>query len=118
MNWKELTSFSQIEEIISASSEKPVLIFKHSTRCSISSAALDRLQRKWEEELSARVDTYFLDLIQYREVSRQVAGKLGVDHQSPQVILIREGKAIYQASHFSIDYKEIKSMIMAGALAD
>ena len=107
MNWNKLTEPSQLEEIVALSFEKPVLIFKHSTRCSISSMSLDRILRNWKEEDLERLVPFYLDLISYRSLSDQVEDKFGVPHESPQVILIREGKAVYDSSHFGISYPEI-----------
>lgn len=110
MNWNELTSIEDLEKIEGTSFDKPVMIFKHSTRCSISSASLDRVQRKWENTTDDILDVYFLDLISYRDISNAVAVKFGVDHQSPQVLIIKDGKAVFDASHFGIDYEEIKKV--------
>lgn len=111
MNWKKLTNSNQIEEIKALSNERPVLIFKHSTRCSISSMSLDRLLRNWKEEDESRVIPYFLDLIAYRQLSDQIESEFGVVHQSPQVILIKEGKAVYEDSHFGISYASIMNQV-------
>ncbi|WP_448530512.1 bacillithiol system redox-active protein YtxJ [Raineya sp.] len=108
MKWINLENLAQLAEI----KEKPLaLIFKHSTRCSISSAALDKLQRNWKEEEMQGINPYFLDLIRYREISNQIAREFGVEHQSPQAIVLQNGKVIYHDSHFGIDYSEIKKAI-------
>jgi bacillithiol system protein YtxJ len=109
MNWNELTSLDQLETVISDSNEQPVVIFKHSTRCSISSMALDRLQRAWDN--GENVKPYFLDLIQYRNISNQIAEKFGVMHQSPQVIIIKDGQAIYDNSHMGISFQAIVNAV-------
>ncbi|MDN3204334.1 bacillithiol system redox-active protein YtxJ [Algoriphagus sediminis] len=109
MNWKELTTEEQLEEIKRVSKEKPVLIFKHSTRCSISSMSLNRLLRKWQESDSQKVEPYFLDLIAHRDISDLVARQFEVYHQSPQAIIIKNGKAVYDSSHFNISYQDILS---------
>ena len=89
------------------SKEQPVVIFKHSTRCSISSMAFDRLRRAWKE--GENVKPYYLDLIQYRDISNQIAERFGIMHQSPQVILLKDGKAIYDNSHMGISYQDLIS---------
>jgi bacillithiol system protein YtxJ len=109
MDWNKLTHSSQLEEIKSLSFEKTVLIFKHSTRCSISGTSLNRLLRNWKVDDSERIIPYYLDLIHFRSVSDQVEEEFGIIHQSPQVILIRKGKAVYDTSHFGISYPEIMS---------
>ncbi|MHA7129635.1 bacillithiol system redox-active protein YtxJ [Algoriphagus namhaensis] len=111
MNWNKLEQASQIEEIKELSKEKPVLIFKHSTRCSISSMSLDRLLRKWREEDVQKVEPYYLDLIAHRSLSDQVAREFGVPHQSPQVLLIKNGVVIFDDSHFGISYAGIMQQI-------
>ena len=83
----------------------PVLIFKHSTRCSISIMILDRFERESEE--SASFKPYFLDLISYREISDAVSAKYDIIHQSPQALLIVESHCVYSVSHNGIDYKEV-----------
>lgn len=111
MNWQKLTQVGQIDEIKRQSMDRPVLIFKHSTRCSISSMSLDRLARNWQSADDEKLTAYFLDLISYRDLSNQVAREFGVPHQSPQVILIKEGQSIYDDSHFGISYQSIMSKI-------
>ncbi|WP_421892183.1 bacillithiol system redox-active protein YtxJ [Marinoscillum sp.] len=107
INWNPLTSIDQLEEINTLSHTQPVVIFKHSTRCSISAASLSRLERKWDNQKVGELRPYFLDLIAYREVSNQIAERFGVDHQSPQVLIIQNGKSIYDNSHFGISFDEI-----------
>jgi len=110
-NWKKLQHLSQIDSIKKESEQQPVMIFKHSTRCSISAMAWDRLKRNWKPEDSARVSPYYLDLITYREISNAIAKEFDVYHESPQVIIIKGGKATYNNSHMGINYKEILSQI-------
>ncbi|UZD21276.1 bacillithiol system redox-active protein YtxJ [Algoriphagus halophytocola] len=111
MNWNKLTEAAQIDEIKALSKEKPVLIFKHSTRCSISSMSLDRLLRKWKDQDLEKVTPYFLDLIAYRQLSDQVATEFKIPHESPQVILIQNAEAIYSNSHFGISYGELMEKV-------
>lgn len=109
MNWIPLSEESQLDDILTSSSQKPCLIFKHSTRCSISSMALSRLERSWPAE--STIATYFLDLIAFRSVSNAVAEKFGVHHESPQAILVHNGKATYNASHNMISAQEITEQV-------
>jgi bacillithiol system protein YtxJ len=111
MNWKKLTESTQIEEIKELSFTKPVLIFKHSTRCSVSSMSLDRLLRNWKTEDGEKVVPYFLDLIAFRNLSNQIEADFGVAHESPQVIILRNGKAVYDNSHMGISYPEIMGQV-------
>jgi len=107
MNWNNLDSTNQLEEIKQTSNVDPVLIFKHSTRCPISSMSLSRLERKWAD---TNIQAYFLDLISYRDVSNAVEREFGVLHQSPQALLIKGGKVVHHSSHSGIDFDEISSI--------
>lgn len=108
MNWNQLTSKDQIDQIKTSSNNQPALIFKHSTRCSISSMAENRLERSWNKEEIPSMDLYHLDLIQHREISDYIATTFGVAHESPQVLIISDGECIYHNSHMGISYHEIK----------
>ncbi|NNM15941.1 MAG: bacillithiol system redox-active protein YtxJ [Bacteroidia bacterium] len=110
MNWLPLESISQIEEIITQSEHSEthaVLIFKHSTICSISSMALSRLERKWQVS-TEKIPTYFLDLRKFRDVSNYLEEKFNVKHESPQVLLIKHGKCVFDTSHNLIAADVIK----------
>jgi bacillithiol system protein YtxJ len=107
MNWNKLTSEEQIDQVIFESAAKPVLLFKHSTSCSISSMSLDRLLRNWKPEDADKITPYYLDLLAYRNLSNLVAERFGIPHESPQVLLIQNGKVTYHESHYGISYAEI-----------
>ncbi|MBF4515414.1 bacillithiol system redox-active protein YtxJ [Flavobacterium sp. ANB] len=109
VNWTELTDVLQLQEIEAISNEKPVVIFKHSTRCSISKMALKQFEREYD--LNDTVDAYFLDLIAHRDISNEIASRFNVYHESPQLILIKNGKAVYDVSHSDIDAKALKSKV-------
>jgi bacillithiol system protein YtxJ len=109
VNWTELTDIAQLLEVTAISNEKPVVIFKHSTRCSISRMALKQFEREYD--LNETVDAYFLDLIAHRDVSNEIASRFNVYHESPQLILIRNGKAVYDVSHSDIDAVALKEKI-------
>jgi bacillithiol system protein YtxJ len=111
MNWIELKSLEQVDELKTESKEHSVLIFKHSFRCNISRAALDRLERNWKNEEMKMVKPYFLDLITFREISNAIADSFNIDHESPQILLIEHGQAVLNLSHFEIDYNAIKEAI-------
>ena len=99
MKWKELNNINDLESALKASHEQPVALFKHSTRCSVSLMAKKSVERFWDLD----IDAYYLDLIAHRDVSNSIAEQLEIHHQSPQMILVKNGKAIYDASHGSID---------------
>lgn len=111
MKWNQLKAADQLEEIRKESAEKNVLIFKHSTRCNISRASLDRLERKWNDQEMLNVKPYFLDLLNSREISNLIVQHFNVEHESPQILLINKGQAIFDQSHFSIDYDQIKAAV-------
>jgi bacillithiol system protein YtxJ len=109
MNWISLTSAHQLEELKEKSRQKAQVIFKHSTRCSISSMAKGRLERS---SAPSDVDFYLLDLIAYRNISNQIARDFNVYHESPQVLVIKNGECVYDESHASISMDEIKEQVM------
>jgi bacillithiol system protein YtxJ len=111
MNWIPLTSESQLQEIITESNEAPVMIFKHSTRCSISATSLNRLERNWNDVEVGNVKAYYLDLISNRPISAKVESLFQVEHQSPQAIIIDKGKSNWDASHYDIQYDAIKKAL-------
>lgn len=107
VNWKHLTNLKQLDEVVELSQNTPVLVFKHSTRCSISSMALSRLEREWQE---TPIIPFYLDLIAYRAISNEIAERFHVFHQSPQAILIKKGEAVYDASHSGINFTDFKKL--------
>jgi bacillithiol system protein YtxJ len=108
MNWNVLNSEEQLDAIAELSFTKPVVIFKHSTRCSISTMAKARLERSIQPEA---VDFYYLDLLNYRSISNKVAELFSVPHESPQVLLIKNAECIYEETHNGIDMNEIVSQL-------
>jgi bacillithiol system protein YtxJ len=108
--WTQLSSEDQLKEIIDLSKQRHVLIFKHSTRCSISTMALSRLERSWD--LSAEeIYPFLIDILQFRSLSSSVASIFSISHESPQVLLVKDGKCIYHQSHNGINLSEIKSIV-------
>ena len=109
INWIELTDLGQLNEIMDLSHEQPVAIFKHSTRCSISRMALKQFENEFD--LEGSVTPYFLDLLNHRDISNEIATRFDVYHQSPQLLLIKEGKSVYDASHSDIDAVALKGRV-------
>lgn len=107
MKWNALTDITQLDTIIEESKTMPVLILKHSTRCSISSMALNRIESNWKDENSTRIKPYYLDLLNHRDISAAIAEQFGIEHQSPQVLVISAGECIYHESHSNIRYSDI-----------
>ena len=110
LNWKTLASSAQLEAVIQDSYNKPVALFKHSTRCGISFQAKERLEDNWDFEES-EIDNYYLDLLNHRDISNEIASKLSVHHQSPQLILIKDGKVLHHASHHIINVEPIHTSL-------
>jgi len=110
MNWVNLTSIEQLDEIKNSSGYS--LIFKHSTRCSISIMAKRNFEFDWHV-IPADTKLYFLDLISYRDISNQIAEVFQVAHQSPQILLIKDGDCILEASHSDISAEEVAEVIAA-----
>lgn len=110
MNWIELSDLEQVDQIIQQSFSKPQLIFKHSTRCSISSMVKDRLERQWKSHLD-EFPIYYLDLIRYRSISNHLADKFGVIHESPQLLIIENGDCVFDCSHSDISVSAIETKL-------
>lgn len=110
MNWTPFSSIEQIAHITERSHTVPCLIFKHSTRCSISSIAKYRLEDSWSFS-QKEIEPYFLDLIAFRDVSNAAAAEFEVHHESPQIILVWKGEVILDASHLDISVDEIKEVL-------
>lgn len=110
LDWELLNSADGLEQIKAQSMEKPQVIFKHSTRCSISSMAKRRLERTWNIDES-KATIHYLDLIAYRAISNQIASDFGVTHQSPQILIIKNGGAVFNTSHNDIDVETINEQL-------
>lgn len=108
MHWIPLNNMAQLETIADDSYQQPQVIFKHSTRCSISSMALNRLEKSVAPE---RVVFYYLDLIAHRAISNMIAEKWSVEHESPQVLIIRDGKCVYDNSHNGITMQALSEVV-------
>ncbi len=105
VNWINLTDLGQLNEVQETSNRKPVLIFKHSTTCSVSRMALKNFEKEFD--LQDKIDTYFLDLLNHRDISNEIASRFQVIHQSPQLLLIKGGICTYNVSHSSIEASEL-----------
>ena len=110
MNWNTLNTIEQLENILTDSHHKPQLIFKHSTRCVISKMVLSEFEKSFRAD-SQSADIYFLDLLQFRDVSNLVAQQFKVRHESPQVLLVRNGVAVRHDSHDSISAPVVETWI-------
>lgn len=102
--WTELTSEQQLQDALSDTG-KVVFIFKHSTRCSISTMAKSRFEREWKAP-EVPFELFYLDLLNFREISNKIEELTGVEHQSPQLIVWKNGNVVYHNSHNSIQVQE------------
>lgn len=109
--YQELTSISALDELLQASHQQPVLFFKHSNACPISSRALGEFQKYLASETNAAIKHALIVVQTARDVSNQLAAVIGIQHESPQAIIVRDGKAIWDESHF-----KLKSDVIAAAV--
>ncbi|MDT8411420.1 MAG: bacillithiol system redox-active protein YtxJ [Vicingaceae bacterium] len=112
MNWHKLETLSDYNNMVDASNEESyaVAVFKHSTRCPVSMMAKLKLSTTWDIDEN-RVPLYYLDLIKYREISNQIAADFDVQHESPQLLVLKNNKCLYHASHGSISVSEVKEVL-------
>jgi bacillithiol system protein YtxJ len=108
MNWTLIESADQLDSIKKQNGNS--IIFKHSTRCSISMMAKKRFELEWDA-IPADVSLYFLDLIKHRELSNKIAADFQVHHESPQMLLIKDGECILDQSHGEISVEEAVSVL-------
>ena len=108
--WKEITGIEMLEEISQGSHQRPAAILKHSTSCGISRMVLRQFEKDFNIE-AGKVDLYFLDLLRYREISNKIASKFNVPHESPQLIIVKEGRVVYDASHGAIAAESLNQFI-------
>ena len=107
--WIALNSIDQLDAIAEKSQGKTQLIFKHSTRCGISRMVMNQFVTSYDLDLNA--DLYYLDLLSYREVSNEVGYKFQVMHESPQLLVIRNGVVVEHASHGGINDMDLDSFV-------
>ncbi|MFZ6051176.1 bacillithiol system redox-active protein YtxJ [Halocola ammonii] len=112
MNWHFIQDTEDLQNAMDLSYQQPVMIFKHSTRCPVSFMAKRKVESSWSFDDDA-VIPFFLDLISFRQLSQEIATTLKVEHQSPQIILLKDGQASFHASHHSIDTDDLKPFLQA-----
>ncbi|MES2485686.1 MAG: bacillithiol system redox-active protein YtxJ [Bacteroidota bacterium] len=108
--WNDLTDIKQLDDVVAESANQAVILFKHSTRCPVSRMALKNFENEYAIDADA-AKPYFLDLIEHRDISNEIAARFNVVHQSPQVLVIKEGKSVYDESHDSIDAGVVKGKV-------
>lgn len=107
MNWNHLTSVEEVNKLDEESQHHPLLIYKHSTRCSICTAAIARIERKFTESDAGKLKPFYIDVLKSRDVSNLIAEKYGVEHQSPQALVIHKGKCVMVLNHMEINYDDL-----------
>ncbi len=110
IEWVRLASIEQLDDIAAKSVGKPQVIFKHSTTCGISRMVLNMFTGSYALEAES-IDMYFLDLLANRNVSNAVAEKFQVMHQSPQMLIIKNGVVVAHDSHGAINELELEKYI-------
>jgi bacillithiol system protein YtxJ len=111
MDFINLNQVAQLEQINELSKNKAQVLFKHSTRCSVSSFAKRILVNEFSDALSGKFDVHYLDLIAHRDVSGAIADKYNVEHQSPQILVIVNGTCVYNASHSDCSLEKAAEII-------
>ena len=104
--WKKIESEKDLELAVEKSFQQKILIFKHSTRCFISKTVLRSFEKQMQNS-DKNYSYFFLDLIAHRNISNEIESRFDVTHQSPQLIVLENGKAVYDASHQSIDLDKL-----------
>lgn len=112
MNWKILETMDTLDQLEKDSHNKMVAIFKHSVSCGISAHVKHSLESQWNLADEA-LDIYYLDLINFRPISNEIASRFSVMHQSPQILLIKDGKVIYHSSHMAVTAGNIETALVA-----
>ncbi len=108
--WIQLDSLEMLEQVDAESYKQPVAILKHSTSCGISRMVLRQFEKDYDLEPDS-VKLYFLDLLRFREISNRIASKFNVPHESPQLIILKDGKVVHDSSHSAIEVNSIKMAI-------
>ncbi|MDX2188730.1 MAG: bacillithiol system redox-active protein YtxJ [Bacteroidota bacterium] len=111
MEWIPLDNSISLAEILIQSHKQPVVIFKHSTRCSISAMVLNRLNKLDAFTLQKPTKYYYLDILNFRAISNEIAEQMNIIHESPQILIIFQGKTIFNASHNNITSEIVNKII-------
>jgi len=109
-SWNTISEKEKLNILLNRSEEYPQLIYKHSTRCSVSYVAKQELDQH-KETLSDHADLHLINVIEQRDLSNLIAERLNVRHESPQVLVLKNRQVIWSGSHWSVKGKEILSKI-------
>lgn len=110
LQWTPLTNVAQLDTIVDESKTQPVAIFKHSTRCGISSMVIKQFESNYDLEEN-QMKVYYLDLLNYRQISEEIAAKFQVWHESPQLIVVKNGITVAHASHSQINAISLEQFV-------
>ena len=113
MKWNTINTLEHLNNIKADSNDQFVLIFKNSLNCNVSADALDLIEENWKAGDELRMKPYLVDVIKNRPLSMQIAEDYNIKHQSPQVLLIRNGVCVYSKTHWNISYDELLDTIKA-----
>lgn len=108
--WHVLGTMEQLDELVEESKTKPVAIFKHSTRCGISRGVLKLFEKNYKLS-NEQLKLYYLDLLQNREISNEIAARFKVHHESPQMLVIKNGEVVHHDSHHSIEASHLERFV-------
>src|SRR5829696_4905944 len=106
-----LNDVQSLDAAIAESRERPVLLFKHSRHCGVSCEALDELQSHIDARVEATVAYKMITVQTHRPVSDAVSQRLGLRHETPQAILLKDGKVVWNASHFRITANQLDQVL-------
>ncbi|EXX88631.1 general stress protein [Paenibacillus darwinianus] len=109
--WTEISTLEEWERLKARSAERNTLILKHSTRCPVSANALEEYDSYLAGSPNADTDYYLVKVVEARPVSNQIAKDLGVTHASPQLVLFKDGKSVWNTSHWSVTSKHIAAVL-------
>lgn len=108
--WHEIKEMETLDEIVEISMKQPVAILKHSTSCGISRMVLRQFEQNFDLK-EEQVKLFYLDLLQHRDISNKIASKFNVPHESPQIIVLKEGRVVYDASHSEISPEKLEEFV-------
>ncbi len=111
ITYREITTENDWLQAFEASSNKPMLILKHSTRCPVSSAALEEYESYLADRPREDIDYVLVKVIESRLISNRIAEELEVKHESPQMILVKQKAKYWTASHWSITKKHMQAVL-------
>lgn len=112
---RPLSTLESLDSCLSESATRPIFIFKHSTACPISAEAYRHVARYAEQANDTTPEVYLVKVIEERPISNQIADQLGIQHKSPQLILVKDGKVLWSTSHYGIHADAIRDAVSTHA---